>query len=147
MRSLCLPGIYITSGHYVCLTIWHLLNSSRRWLHLARTNFQQMSNFHKLTGLPKQRKRISKIIASGCNIFIPVILATYRGSHYKFQVAVIYSPLALFWLTQPDKLPVLLLKVGQVGFVDSCSNSLVSQGRFILDIVVSVAGALAEQLR
>jgi hypothetical protein len=145
MRSLCLPGIYITSGHYVCLTIWHLLNSSRRWLHLARTNFQQMSNFHKLTGLPKQRKRISKIIASGCNIFIPVILATYRGSHYQCQVAIIYSPLALFWLTQPGKLPPLP-KNGRVWFAKSCSN-LIGQpfykGRPILGRVASVAGASA----
>ena len=115
-------------------------------MHLARTNFQQISNFHKLTGLPKQRKRISKIIASVCIIFIPVILATYRGSHYQCQVAIIYSPLALFWLTQPGKLPVPLPQNGRVGFAKSCSN-LIGQpfykGRPILGRVASVAGASA----
>ena len=112
-------------------------------MHLAWTNFQQMSNFHKLTGLPKQRKRMSKIIASGCNIFIPVTLASYRGS--QCQVAIIYSPLALFWLTQPGKLPPLT-KNGRVWFAKSCSN-LIGQpfykSRPILRRVASVAGASA----
>ena len=117
-------------------------------MHLARTNFQQISNFHKLTGLPKQRKRISKIIASVCIIFIPVILATYRGSHYQCQVAIKYSPLALFWLTQPGKLPVPLPQNGRVGFAKSCSY-LIGQpfykARCILGRVASVAGARPQQ--